>query len=273
MIFNDLLNPLLAAGSFLDPKELLRAFGYIGIVAIIFAESGLLIGFFLPGDSLLFTAGVLSSAAAGKVLGGDTTQPLFNIWLLCGLCFVAAIAGDSVGYWFGNKVGPRIFTKQDSLLFRKKNVEIAQNFYEKHGGKTIILARFIPIVRTFAPIVAGIGKMPYRTFLAYNVVGGFFWSVGVTFLGYLLGSAIPPEDVDKYLLPLIILIVLISVAPAAYHILKDKENRQQIMESTRKLLKREKSTAPEILASHQKEEVAASQPPVGVSQTSLKDRK
>lgn len=242
MFLTDLLSPLVAAGGLFDLKELLRAFGYIGIVTIIFAESGLLIGFFLPGDSLLFTAGVLSSPAAGKVLGLENSEPLFNIWLLAILCFVAAVAGDSVGYWFGAKVGPRIFTKEDSLFFNKKNILRAQHFYEKHGGKTIILARFLPIVRTFAPIVAGIGRMRYSTFLVYNLIGGFFWAVGVSVAGYLLGSAIPPDDVDKYLLPIIFLIIFISIAPTAWHILKEKENRERIAAAIRKVLKRESAT-------------------------------
>lgn len=243
MNFLELLNPVIAAGGLFDLKELLRAFGYFGIVAIIFAESGLLIGFFLPGDSLLFTAGVLSSPAAGKVLGLDNAEPLFNIWLLVVLCFLAAVAGDSVGYWFGQKAGPRIFNKEDSLFFHKNHVLRAQSFYEKHGGKTIILARFLPVVRTFAPIVAGVGRMKYTTFLMYNVIGGFFWAVGVTFAGYLLGSAIPPEDVDKYLLPVIFLIVFISIAPTAWHILKEKENRESLANTVRKVLKRERSKA------------------------------
>ncbi len=240
MNFTELLNPLVAAGGFLDIKELLRAFGYFGIVAIIFAESGLLIGFFLPGDSLLFTAGVLSSAAAGKVLGLPNSEPLFNIWLLAPLCFIAAIAGDSVGYWFGQKTGPRIFKKEDSLLFHKDNILRAQSFYDKHGGKTIILARFLPVVRTFAPIVAGIGQMRYRTFLFFNLIGGFFWAIGVTLAGYLLGSAIPPEDVDKFLLPVIVLIIFVSIAPTAWHILKERENREKIAQGIRRLTKRER---------------------------------
>ncbi len=236
MNYFDIFQPVLAAGSFVDLPGMIKTFGYLGIVAIIFAESGLFFGFFLPGDSLLFTAGVVAS---GALLPGPDGQPLFNIWLLAGLCFLAAVSGDSVGYWFGKKIGPRIFSKEDSLLFHKSHILKAQAFYEKHGGKTIILARFLPVVRTFAPIVAGVGRMKYTTFLAYNLVGGFVWSIGLTFLGYLLGNAIPPEEIDKYLLPLIGLIILISILPTAFHILKEKDNRTQIANTIRKLTRRE----------------------------------
>jgi membrane-associated protein len=211
-------------GGLFDLTQILKTFGYIGIVAIIFAESGLLVGFFLPGDSLLFTAGFLAS------------QGFFDISLLAILCFIAAVTGDSVGYWFGAKVGPRIFTKEDSLFFQKKHITRAQRFYEKYGGKTIVLARFMPIVRTFAPIVAGVGMMKYRTFLAYNVIGGFFWAVGVSVAGYFLGKSIP--DVDKYLLPIIVLIIVLSVAPTAWHLLKERENREALMRSLKSLTKR-----------------------------------
>jgi membrane-associated protein len=215
---------LAASGGLFDITELLKTFGYIGLVAIIFAESGLLIGFFLPGDSLLFTAGFLAS------------QGFFDIALLAILCFVAAVAGDSVGYWFGAKVGPRLFTKEDSLLFQKKHIYRAQAFYEKHGGKTIILARFLPVVRTFAPIVAGIGMMKYRTFFVFNLIGGFFWAVGVSVAGYFLGKSIP--DVDKYLLPIIVGIVALSIAPTAWHILKEKENRVALINGLKSLRNR-----------------------------------
>jgi len=200
--------------------ELIRNVGYIGLFAIIFAESGLLIGFFLPGDSLLFTAGVMASPTF--TLLGDFR---LNLAILVPMFFIAAVTGDSVGYMFGRRVGRRLFQREDSFLFKKKNIERAQAFYEKHGGKTIILARFVPVVRTFAPIVAGIGEMKYNRFVSYNVIGGFFWAVGVTLAGYFLGSAI---DIDKYLLPIVALIILISVAPAAYHILKEPEGRAEV---------------------------------------------
>src|SRR5262245_61437591 len=141
-------------------EAIIKTAGYFGIFGFIFAESGLFIGFFLPGDSLLFTAGFLSS------------QGFLNIWLLVPLVFVAAVVGDSVGYTFGRRLGPKIFNRQDSLLFRKDHLKTAQEYYEKHGGKTIILARFIPVVRTFAPIVAGVGNMHYRHFISYNIIGG-----------------------------------------------------------------------------------------------------
>jgi len=199
----------------MDLKTILPAIGYLGIFAVVFAESGLLIGFFLPGDSLLFTAGFLAS------------QGIFDIRILALLCFIAAVAGDSAGYEIGHKFGRKLFQKKDSLFFHKENLAKAEHFYEKHGKKTIILARFIPIIRTFAPIVAGIGNMKYSTFISYNVFGGFFWAVGVSFAGYFLGSVIP--GVDRYLLPIIVLIVGVSVAPGFYHVLKDKKQRDAII--------------------------------------------
>ena len=199
----------------MDLKTILPSIGYLGIFAVIFAESGLLIGFFLPGDSLLFTAGFLAS------------QHIFDIHILAFICFIAAVIGDSVGYAFGHKVGRRLFHKKDSLLFHKDNLEKANTFYKKHGRKTIIIARFMPVVRTFAPIVAGIGEMEYKTFLSYNVIGGALWALGLTYAGYYLGKSIP--DVDKYLLPIILLIVFLSVAPTAIHILTEPQNRKQLL--------------------------------------------
>ncbi len=198
-----------------DLQTILPTIGYLGIFAIVFAESGLLIGFFLPGDSLLFTAGFLAS------------QGVFDIRVLAVGCFAMAVAGDTVGYMFGHKVGKRLFQKKDSLLFHKDNLMRAERFYEKHGKKTIIIARFMPVIRTFAPIVAGIGSMHYRTFIVYNVAGGFLWAVGLSVAGYFLGRLIP--DVDKYLLPIIGLIIVASVAPPAYHILKDPKHRNQLL--------------------------------------------
>lgn len=203
-----------------DLVELIKTVGYIGVFGIIFAESGLLIGFFLPGDSLLFTAGFLAS------------QGFLNIWVLAIGCFIAAVSGDSAGYVFGHKIGKRIFHKEDSLVFHKDNILKAQAFYEKHGPKTIVLARFMPIVRTFAPIVAGVGNMHYPTFLAYNVLGGFLWAVGIALAGYFLGHMIP--DVDKYLLPIILVIIFLSVAPSAFHILKDPAHRKQLLDLAKK---------------------------------------
>lgn len=187
---------------------------YIAIFSIVFAESGLLIGFFLPGDSLLFTSGFLAS------------QGFMNVFILTVICFIAAILGDSVGYTFGHKVGKRLFKREDSIIFHKDNLMRAKSFYEKHGKKTIIIARFLPVIRTFAPIVAGIGDMHYPTFLAYNIIGGVLWAIGLTLAGYFLGSMIP--DIDRYLLPIVGAIVLASIAPTAYHVLKDAGNRQRI---------------------------------------------
>lgn len=220
--------------------------GYLLIFGIIFAESGLLIGFFLPGDSLLFTAGFLASPASKELLiklGVPSETAFFSLPLLAIGCFIAAVTGDSVGYAFGRRVGQRLFQREDSLLFSKKNVLKAQAFYEKHGGKAIVLARFVPIVRTFAPIVAGIGDMKYSRFIAFNLIGGLLWAVGVTIAGYFLAAIIGPEKIDQYLLPIIILIVLISVAPAAYHILKEPESRESLKHNLMKLLRRQPATA------------------------------
>ena len=215
--------------------------GYLLIFAIIFAESGLLIGFFLPGDSILFTAGFLASPASQELLknlGLPAESPFFSLPILLIGCFLCAVVGDSVGYTFGRRIGPRLFQKEESLLFSKKNVVKAQEFYEKHGGKAIVLARFLPVVRTFAPIVAGVGQMNYRRFLAFNLIGGVLWAIGVTLAGYFLAAVIGPENIDKYLLPIIILIILVSVAPSAYHVLREKENRVAIRSGISKLLGR-----------------------------------
>lgn len=194
---------------------LLPAIGYLGIFAIVFAESGLLIGFFLPGDSLLFTAGFLAS------------QNVFDIKFLSILCFFAAVAGDSVGYAIGHKFGRKLFHKKDSFFFHPDHLLKAEKFYEKNGKKTIILARFLPVVRTFAPVVAGIGSMNYKTFLMYNIIGGFLWAVLLPLAGYYLGKTIP--DVDKYLLPIIIAIIVASVLPQAISVLKNKNARKHIL--------------------------------------------
>ncbi|MBI4096672.1 MAG: DedA family protein [Candidatus Levybacteria bacterium] len=196
-------------------ETILPAIGYLGILAIIFAESGLLFGFFLPGDSLLFTAGFLAS------------QGIFNIVVLCFICFLGAVLGDSVGYAFGHKVGKKLFRKKDSFFFHPDHIIKAEKFYEKYGKKTIILARFMPAVRTFAPIVAGIGSMNYKTFLAYNIIGGILWAICLPLLGFFMGSMIP--DVDKYLLPIVGFIIMVSVLPQAITILKNKETRKHIL--------------------------------------------
>ncbi len=190
-------------GLSLDPKELINSlspYAEVAIWLIIFAETGLLIGFFLPGDSLLFTAGLL--AGQGKL----------NIWLLLPGVFIAAFVGDQVGYTFGEKLGPRLFNKPDSRFFKQEYVTHTRNFFNKHGSKTIIIARFVPIVRTFAPVLAGVGEMDRKTFVIYNVIGAFLWAVGLTMLGYILGDVIG-ESVDQYLLPIIAVIILISLIP------------------------------------------------------------
>jgi membrane-associated protein len=199
------------------------------IAAIIFAESGLLIGFFLPGDSLLFTSGFLMSA---QILN-------FDIHLFVVIMFVAAVLGDGVGYVFGKRIGRKIFTRPNSLLFRQENIKKAEEFYDKHGSITIVIARFIPIVRTFAPIVAGVGKMQYRTFLTYNVIGALLWAVGITYAGYYIGELMHKigVEIDTVLLPIIALIVIISVLPPAIHILKDKKQRDALWSGTKKQIK------------------------------------
>ncbi len=209
-----------------DLPALIEAVGYAGLFGIVFAESGLLIGFFLPGDSLLFTAGFLAS------------QGFLNIWVLIPLMFVAAVVGDSVGYSIGYRLGPRIFKRKDSLIFHKDNLNYANRFFERHGGKTIILARFMPIVRTFAPILAGVGRMRYRTFLFYNLIGALAWAVGVTILGYFLGRVVP--NVDRYLIPIIVIILLTSIAPSVIHIARDKHARGRIASYARKFFNRTK---------------------------------
>lgn len=198
-----------------DLIPFIKAAGYLGIFAVIFAESGLFVGFFLPGDSLLFTAGFLAS------------QGLFNIWLLMPLIFVGAVLGDNVGYAFGYKVGPMLFNKEESILFHKDHLERARIFYEKYGKKAIVLARFMPGIRTFAPILAGVGKMNYTVFMAYNLIGGLLWGVGLPLLGYLLGNTIP--DADKYLLPIILLIIFLSILPSLIHVWKNDDERNRIL--------------------------------------------
>ena len=198
---------------FLDPVVLVNSLGLIGVVAIIFAESGLLIGFFLPGDSLLFTAGFLAS------------QGFISIEALVVLTFLAAVFGDNIGYAFGKRIGPKIFTKEDSFFFHKKHLVRTERFYERYGKKTIILARFMPVVRTFAPILAGVGRMPYRDFFYYNIVGAGIWTLGLNLLGYYLGSLIP--HVDRYLVPILLAIVLTSFIPPVLHFLRERKEKNK----------------------------------------------
>lgn len=192
----------------LDPITIIKAVGVIGIIAIVFAETGLFFGFFFPGDSLLFTAGIFAS------------QGFLNIYILLVGCAVAAIIGDSVGYWSGKKYGRKLFERDENFFFKRKRLEEAEVFYQKHGKYTIIIARFIPIIRTFAPIVAGIGKMNYRTFISYNIFGGILWTTSFLLAGYFLGNLIP--NLDKYLIPITIFIILISILPIIFKIYRSK---------------------------------------------------
>ncbi|MBI4119295.1 MAG: VTT domain-containing protein [Parcubacteria group bacterium] len=192
-----------------DLVQLIKTVGYFGLFGIIFAESGLFIGFFLPGDSLLFTAGFLAS------------QGFLNIWILMLLTFVGAVLGDNFGYAFGRKVGPAIFNREDSALFHKRHLEQAKTYYERYGKTTIILARFMPVIRTFAPILAGVGKMNYSAFFMYNVIGGALWAAGLPWIGYYLGGIIP--HIDRYIVPIVIIIILASIAPPLFHVWRHRK--------------------------------------------------
>ena len=200
----------------LDPAEILDSlspYGEIALFLIVFAETGLLIGFFLPGDSLLFTAGVL--AGQGKL----------NIAVVVIGCYVGAFLGSEVGYLIGKHLGPRLFTRPESRLFKQEHVERTRHFFEEHGPKTIVIARFVPIVRTFTPVMAGVGEMRHRTFTLYNFVGAVLWAVGITLLGWALGDAIG-EDIDVYLLPIVGLILLVSLLPALIEWRKARRERR-----------------------------------------------
>ena len=206
-----------AAGGFLDPERLIDVFGLLGLFAIVFAESGLLVGFFLPGDSLLFTAGFFASAPESI----DEALHLPLLPMLIGLP-IAAIAGDQVGYLFGRRVGPALFRRPDSRFFKQQNVEKARAYFDKHGAKTIVLARFVPIVRTFAPIVAGVSGMNYRTFVTFNIVGGIVWAVGVTLLGYFLGQV---DVIEENLEIAILVVVGMSFLPIALEVWRARRER------------------------------------------------
>ncbi|MEV6614888.1 VTT domain-containing protein [Streptomyces sp. NPDC051051] len=200
--------------SWLDPDYLLDSFGIWGLLLIVFAESGLLIGFFLPGDSLLFTAGLLITS----------NQLDFPLWAAIALICVAAILGDQAGYMFGKKVGPSLFTRPDSRLFKQENVTKAHEFFEKYGPKSLVLARFVPIVRTFTPIIAGVSGMRYRSFLIFNVIGGVLWGAGVTLLGSWLGNI---DFVKKNIEPILLLIVLLSVVPIIIEFLRARSQSKK----------------------------------------------
>lgn len=202
--------------------ELITHLGWIAVVAVIYAETGLMIGFFLPGDSLLFTAGALVQQGVFKV----------NIHLFVSLLFTASILGNSTGYWFGRKIGRKLFMRQNSKLFHQKNLRMAEDFYLKHGAKTIIIAMFVPIVRTFTPIVAGISKMDYRRFLFFNVIGALLWTVLITYLGYFAGGALQRAGFNIEVTAIII--ILLSLSPGFYHLLKDEKQRKAMWNGTKR---------------------------------------
>lgn len=210
--------------SILDPETIITTGGLALIAFIVFAESGLLFGFFFPGDSLLFLAGTL--AAQGQ----------FSILAAVSVIVVSAILGGNVGYIIGSKAGPKLFKKKDGILFRHEYIERSEKFYEKHGGKTIILARFIPVIRTFVPVVAGMGKMNKKRFTLYNILGSGIWGIGVTTLGYYLGQRI--TNIERYVVPVVILIVFLSFGPAVYHILSNPKSRALVASKLRALFLR-----------------------------------
>jgi membrane-associated protein len=208
--------------NFIPLKELIADYGvtavYCILFAIIFAESGLFFGFFLPGDSLLLTAGMF--AFKGVEVDGEELK--LSLFVLMPLLFVAAVLGDNVGYWFGRKVGPPLFRRPQSILFRPKNLQAAKAFYDKHGGKTITIARFVPFIRTFVPIVAGAVGMEWRRFTIFNLFGGLLWAIGLTLVGYALGwlggELLSPEEFERYFLVLVFAVIIVSMMPAFIHL-------------------------------------------------------
>lgn len=193
-----------------DLISLIQAIGYLGVWGVVFIESGIVFCFFFPGDSLLFTAGFLAS------------QEIFNILLLTGGCFAAAVSGNMLGYEIGRRLGLKLFARGDTRFFKLKHLSMTQNFYARHGGKAIILARFMPIIRTFAPFLAGMAQMDYKRFMAYNLIGAAAWTLGLCLFGYFFGRLLPADQVDKYLMPIIITIIVVSVLPSIYHIYKER---------------------------------------------------
>ncbi|MEY2465180.1 MAG: rane-associated protein [Acidimicrobiaceae bacterium] len=210
---------VLAAGGAIDPKNLLETFGVIGLFAIVFAETGLLIGFFLPGDSLLVLAGLVAAVGAKSNL--DVRINL--VVVLVGL-FVAAVAGAQTGYFIGRKAGPALFRRPNSKLFKHEHVEKAQRYFDRYGPRTIVVARFIPIVRTFANPMAGVAEMPVRTFTTFNLIGGALWTFGVTMLGYVLGKTIP--SAEDHLLVIEAVIIFLSLLPIAYEVLRSRREKR-----------------------------------------------
>jgi len=193
-----------------DLPALIQWAGYVGLTAIIFVETGLFFGFFLPGDSLLVTAGLLASQGFS-----------LDVYLLGLLLNIAAVLGDNTNYWIGRFMGPKVFTREESLFFRRRHVERAHEFYEKHGAKTIVLARFMPIIRTFAPLVAGVARMSYRTFLTYSVLGGTVWIWSMLFIGYFLGRMVP--GIDKHIEKVIIVVIFLSILPGIISWLRERK--------------------------------------------------
>ena len=210
-----MLSTVLASIS-LNPQTLVEKGGLALVAAIIFAESGLLIGFFLPGDSLLFITGFLTSKPAGLP---HVNYPLPIVLVVL---FLAAVAGDQVGYLFGNRVGPALFNREDSRIFKQSNVAKAHAFFEKYGAKAIVMARFVPVVRTFAPIVAGVSRMKYRTFVTYNLIGGAMWAIGVTLLGYFLGQV---TFIKEHIDLAAVAIVFLSLIPILLEVRKHRAER------------------------------------------------
>lgn len=192
-----------------DVQGLVKAGGYVGLSIIVFVETGLMIGFFLPGDSLLVTAGLFAAK-------GDLDIVILNVLLI-----TMAITGDATGYYIGRKLGPALYSREDSRLFKKAHLIRTQQFYEKHGGKTIVIARFVPVIRTFAPVVAGIAHMPYRRFAMFNIFGGIGWVISMTMLGYLLGSMIP--NIDKHIEKVILVVIFLSILPAIIEYWREKK--------------------------------------------------
>jgi membrane-associated protein len=208
----------------LDVTHLIQSGGLLVIALIVYAESGMMVGFFLPGDTLLLSAGVL--AAQGQ----------FPIELTIAVIALAAVLGDNTGYLLGRTMGKRLFKKKDGIIFRQEYVQRAEKFYEKHGAKTLLIAHYVPIVRSFAPLVAGVGKMNRAQFFIYDLIGAASWAIIITLLGYWFGSRIP--DIDKYILPVILAVMAISFGPMVWHIVKDPKIRRGLRDKLATLLRR-----------------------------------
>lgn len=199
----------------IDIVALIKSLGYLGVWAVVFAESGLVFCFFFPGDSLLFTAGFLAS------------QDFLDVWILMTGTFIAAIVGNMLGYAVGKYIGLRIFSRPEGRFLKRKHFEMTERFYIKHGAMAVVTARFMPIIRTFVPFLAGVVRMDYRKFMLYSVVGAFVWVFGLTLFGFYFGKLLPPEAVDKYLLPIIVAIIVISLLPSFWHIYKERQLARQ----------------------------------------------